>query len=350
MKNNNRNFQIYYWSDVRERIAAQFPALAAAIDEINPAKDFYFYGFNYAYGDCMIHHGLFQLPLANGRLVSITDPCVPKQIQQDLAYYKTAMPAAIVTKNSAELCLNINIKHQQDQLPWTLYSPGSPIALWAKLDKPASYHPTKAFSRYAGARHLMMAAEISNSTKHQRLCQQLKAHHPVPRSLKDHHKIFTAITHSAAADCDWHNEIIAFSGPFINNILQKNGIWQRAKQVLLELAWHHTAYWRNRIFYNTDFSYIQRQYNLRVEPFVIDTAKRILGIVAGSGACFTIATDETAGPIKLIQQHYDAYYKINYLPLVLQPTCFSMTSQRTYYYSLQVPTAAEYSPSYKRES
>ena len=65
---------------------------------------------------------------------------------------------------------------------------------------------------------------------------------------------------------------------------------------------------------------------------------------------FAPAIDNTAAPISTFQEIYLDVYQLNYAPIIMQPTFFSLAAQRPVYYSLEYPSTIEFSPSMRKSS
>lgn len=333
------------WAQARESIQPLNPVLCELIDQVNPG-DMPIYQLSYPFGSTIVHKGLFYAPNDQGNIVPITDSSISNQIQSDLSYSENSLPAGIVLKNSYELYIDTDKK----ALPIVIPEPGSPFAWWRKFDQKPAFHPNHLFSVQAGARSLFMLANIGDVMFHKNLRRDYNIHRPAPKRIEDQSEIFKEIAQYCQSD--WRVELIAFSGQWIDHLLHDPS-WQPLYLHLLKNTWESSKYERNMIFYDYALSCAQARRNLKPNPYIVDTAHHLLSITLGATPGFKPATDETLGPIRLIQQVYaDCYRLKRYAPTMMHPTHFNLldTNSAPVYYSLQHPTTLRFSTPSRKEA
>lgn len=333
------------WAEIRNRICELNPTLTKLIDQAEPG-DLPIYYLSYPFGSIIVDRGLFYLPNAEGHIVPITDKSIDPDIQQHLDYSEKGIPAGIVLKNAYE----VYIESDNKPLPIVVSEPGYPFALWRKFDIDPPFHPIELFSIHAGARSLFMLPNIGDVMFHKNLRRDYNIHRPTPKRLEDQWEIFREIANYCHSD--WRVELIAFSGAWFERIFHDEK-WQPLYLYLLQNAWESSKYERNQVFYEYALSCAQAKRNLKPNPYMVDTIRHLLSITLGATPGFRAATDETLGPIKLIQQVYaDCYRLKKYAPTMMHPAHFNYLDKdcRAVYYSLQYPTTLRFSTPSRKEA
>ena len=120
---------------------------------------------------------------------------------------------------------------------------------------------------------------------------------------------------------------------------------------LLKTAWRGSEYLRNQFVNNLMYSLIHekrfKQFGpVSRRPAYIDNAVRhLFGVGVGALPGFVPATNNSAAPIDDIIKVYTDIYRIKkYQPDMMHLGYFSSQNKMPVYYSLQYPTAAEFSP------
>jgi hypothetical protein len=328
------------WNDIRLNVHAKNKNLAAIIDKIDPGETFHLYKVRYPFGATIVDKGTLQIPLINGDIVPINDSRVDHKLQMDLAYAENGLPAGILTKNSYELF--INSTHLP--LPVLVANEGSTFALWKQLDTTPSFHPIKIFNVVAGARSLFMLPNIGDFMNHKNLKRDFNVSSQPPKTLKDQWNIFKGIAEHE--QCDWYVELILIPGKWIAKA-KKEQAWHELYLHLLEYAWKSSGYERNQIFYEYALSIAQANNNLKPNPYLLDTVRHLLSITLGATPGFKPATDESMGPITLLQNAYiESYGMKKYTPTFIHPSHFNLhdSASDPVYYSFQNPTTISFSP------
>lgn len=338
--------QKLYWEDVREYVAKVEPEFAKLVDKISPDKSFPLYLVRYPYGATIVDRGKCYYPLPNGQMAPLTDPRLPEEMRKDLSKVGTLFPAGIILENSIELYINPD----QRVFPWMLYRAGTIFALWSRLEDEPIYHPTHIFSISAGARSIFMLPHISDYGLHKNLQREFNLRLPPPKDLLDQWHIFKAL--AKRAECQWKTMLLYFSDRWLQKLHDCDPAWVNLHRKLLDYAWKKSGYWRNQQFYNCAFTWVQEKRNLKPNPYLADTVKYLVAIAAGAISGFSAATDNSDAPVDLIQKIYLENYKLkHYVPTLMRPSFLSPHNSNSHvYYSLQLPSALEFSPKSRKLS
>jgi len=337
-----------YWADVRKEITKLNSDFARIIDDIDPGKKFRLYRIKYRYGSEIVRKGVFHIPNDQGKLIPITEPSIPNQIQTDLNYNLLSNPVSMLLKNSSELFINLE-KHSIPS--YGLARPGNVLSTGIILNKTHSLQPAFIWNMTAGARSIFMLPKISNTKNHKNLQKTFHINIGAPESMFQHWHVFRELVNSKNINCNWETEILYFSKPWINLFTSDNYI--TLEHYLLKQQFKGSEYWRHQYIWNMVFSKLQNEYNIKDEPYIIETVHHILFMGLGVLAGFKVAKDELYAPIKQIQTAYTDVYKLRpYPPIIMQPHCLSQDTPDSIYYSLNYPNTLEFPPrtSHRRSS
>jgi hypothetical protein len=332
--------QPLYWSEAREYVAQVRPELVEIIDQISPSKRHKIYKVKYPYGSSIVNHGVLHLPV-NGEVVSIDSDRISPELKKDLAY--DGMPIGIPIKNSIELFLRFN----HSTIVSSLLKTGHVFGLWHALEPSVSSDRGSMWYITAGARSLIMLPKITEASSHKRLQSQFQIASSPPDSMYDQWNVFKEISERADSHDHWHVELLFFSNSWLEH--KTDPLWMTFYHALLQRAWYHSAFARNKEMYDFILSVAYQQSNLKPDPYLADTVKYLLYMSLSKEPAFCVPEDETAAPINAIQKAYVEIYKLkHYIPTLLQPGYFSDTN--TLYYSLQHPVLKSISPKARKEA
>lgn len=340
-KQNIPRLQKLTWTDARERVAKVNLELADIIDELEPSNKFPIYIASYPYGSHIVEEGRFYLPRGDGKLAGISDSKFSDEIKADLGYADEGIPVGVILDRSMELF----VKSSTRFFPWKLYSEGALFGLWRGLDVTPSYHPILLFNVSAGARTIFMLPNIGDATLHKNLKRDFNIHAPSPKTLLEQWNVFKEITQHPNLNCQWSTQLLLFSKKWLTK-MQEDKAWSQLSRFFLNYSWQQTGYWRNQIFYDFAFSCAQANRNLKPNPYLADTAKHLLTMGLGAAPGFGVAVNDAAAPYKLLQKIYlESYGLKKYSPTIMHPIHFSTAfPHKAIYYSLQLPSAYEFSP------
>jgi hypothetical protein len=334
------SFEQVSWQAVREDVIAVAPQLAALIDGVGPDKQMPLYRVRYPFGAPILTAARLQLPSPRGKVVPIDDPALPSDVREHLQP-GLDQPMGLVLKNATEAFIPM----QDRIIPIQLKEAGDLFGLWRALGgTPAnSFHPSRIWSMTAGARTLFMSPKISDHAGQRRVNREFGLRSLAPKNMMDHWRLFVDIANHRHFTQDWDMEILFFSHRWFEK--RDDAPWLAFRNHLLEVAWQETCFWRNKYFWDFIFSCAQETRNLKPNPYVMDTVKHILVMATGTLSGFTLATNDTTGPISTLQDIYKDVYQIKqYAPLIFHAESLRPTREKGIYYSLQYPTSLEFSP------
>jgi len=334
------SYSLCYWSDIRNDVRKVNSEIASIIDAISPGKTHSLYVAEYPYGETILEEGTFFFPTIKGETAPLSSERVEPEIQSKFKYAHFGLPSGIVLDKSYELFVDTQYRN----LTWLLVTPGSVIALWKTLDPLPSMHPIKMYSIKAGARNIFLLPNVGDLAYHKNLKRDFGIKQPPPKTLQDQWEIFKRIAHHPDVNSNWRTKILFFTDSWIESILHDEK-WINLKFYLINSAWNSCRYERNQMHYDLALSWACANRNLKPNPYLLDTLKHLLMMSAGTAPGFVPAIDEIAAPIKAIQKAYVESYGIRkYIPTILHPFHFDISEKRPVYYSMQYPTAMEFSP------
>lgn len=326
------------WQEARASILSVNPDLAAAIDTVDPPKEYKLYRVKYPFGADIVKNGVFHLPTTDGRLLPIRNSGFPDELVNQLSYYN-GVPTSIVLKNSAELYVGGGAQ----AIPFGMLQEGRIFGLWRVLDSfTRTWHIEHIWSISAGARSLLMLPKITDSIGYMRLKKEFGIKSPIPKKLTEQWPVFKELANNSEED--WNVEFLLFPRQWFETSAKDNN-WVHFKYYLLQTAWQGTEYWRNQSTFEFVFSCMQRGQNLKPNPYLADTVKHLIAISSGAAPGFVIADDESAAPIRYLQKVFmDIYGLKSYAPLMMHLKHMFYHDTKQLYYSLQYPTTLEFSP------
>lgn len=340
-----------YWSDIRDRVNKIEPQFTKIVDKLNPDQSFPLYLAYYPYGamDADTESTLF--PDMNGGYFRVTDANAPKEIVEQLGYSANNTPLGMVIDKQIESF--IDLKSAGVTIPWMLYTPGKmfPLTRLLHTRNKRIYSPNGLLSSTAGSRSIFMLPNIGCMTNHINLQREFNVRNPTPKSMYEHWDIFKEIIYSEKCSIDWRCCVMYFSEKWVDKIINDKA-WIDLNRYLHESAWHQFEYEISRSQYDFIFSIIQKNRNLKPNPYLADTAKHLFSIAIGSTPGFAPAMDESSMPLKTLQQAYvESYGLKKYFPTIMQPVYFNYeTDQYPIYYSLQNPSTHAFSPKSREAS
>lgn len=339
--------QKVFWKDVRNAVQKISPVFAKLVDEIDPGKDYPLYKACYPYGSLIVRSGVCYYPNKEGKLVTLNDSSLATDVKKDLGYAGDTLPAGMVLEKSVETF--IPTKYQN--YPWKFHTPGYVFALWLFLEKQPSFHPNRIFNITSGARSIFLLPNIGDAIYHKHLRLEFGIRSSPPKDLLSEWELFTLLSNHPIARCDWHSELLYFSGKWLEKIHKNDKTWNSLSGYLSHISWQNSAFLRNKIFYDFAFSRVQAERNLRPNPYIADTAKHLLSVAAGALPGFAPAIDNLGAPIDILQKIFIEVYRLKkYAPTFMHPHWFELEhNTRPVYYSLILPTSLEFSPNCRKE-
>ncbi len=339
------------WANIRKRVAKVEPTFAKLVDELNPDKSFPIFLAYYPYGEITGDTESPLIPKINGGNYRLNDPKTPKDVMTHLGYGKDSLPFGMVLEKELEYF--IDLKSERISLPWLTYSPGSFFPFARVLSKMSNrvYAPNGILSTTSGARSAFMLPNIGCLTNHVNLQRDFNVQSPPPKTLYEHWNLFKEIINSNAINCDWRSCIMFFAEKWVNK-LHTDKAWLPLKTYMHELAWHYSEYQRNSFYYDIAFSIMQKERNLKPNPYLADTARHLFNTALGASPGYAPACNEDSLPLSVLQQAFvESYGLKKYHPTILKPTKFNFEEDTLpVYYSLQNPATHVFSPKSREAS
>lgn len=331
------------WASVRERVAKVEPKFAKLIDAISPDASFVLYLAYYPYGTLTGDEFSPFLPNSKGDTYRLTQQETPRDVFKYLGYGFDGLPLTMILEKQVELY--INLEKSKITIPQYLLKPGTltPFCRILSYGKRFIYTPSNILSSAAGCRSAFVLANVGCQKYHRNLQHQFKVSRQAPKNLYDHWDIFREICLNEKQN-DWRCCLLLFSEKWVKH-LTTDPAWSDLKKYLLELSWNHYEYERNKIYYDIFFSMTQKKYNLKPNPYHIDTVKHLFAIALGVAPGFSPAINDSALPDALLESAYTNYYGLSqYCSSIMIPNHFSFGDQYPVYYSLQNPSNYVFSP------
>jgi len=341
------NIRQVTWEQVRSKVNQVNPTLCQIIDDLSPSKDLELFLVQLPFGQEPVQRGVLYLPDEQGNLVRHDNSKLDKKLQK-LAYNLGSNPVSLVLKNSLEVYLNMD----NYTIPYVIVPEGALLSAWIILNPEKNLQPAFLWHISAGARSLFMLSKISLDRKHNRLAQYLDISLDKPENYADHGNVFQKIYKSENFKEDWHTEVLYFGKEWFDKL--QDPAWMKFSKYLYESYWKNTEFWRNEFLWNLLFSMIQKERNLKPNPYVADTVKHLLTMSLGVYPGFAPAIDNSLAPISRLQKLYTEIYQLEYAPIIMCPTYFkryyfkSQKRNNNIYYSLAYPTTINFSPKSKR--
>lgn len=339
---NNCNLQELTWEQMRPLIQRVNPEFVKLVDPLNPDKKHTALLVDYSYGSQVLIDSVLQLPNAKGELVSITDSCIDNKTRERYGYNVNSNPAMMAIEHSLELFLPF-----KDRII-SLYgsiSPGNLFGYWRLIHRGKfSHHPVLTWGMSAGSRSIFMLPKISDTESHARLQKEFGISAEAPKKLIHHWQVFTELASHSAFPTPWKTQVLYFSKEWFEHV--NDSAWTTFNNFLLITSWKNNDFWRNNYFWNLIFSIIHETHENKPSPFLVDHVKQAFSIGVGGAPGFAPSLNDNSAPITSLQKIYQEIYRLEYPPVILEPTFFNLFDEkpRPVYYSFAFPNASEFSP------
>lgn len=346
---NNYNIQELEWKNIRDDIKVVNPELANIIDQLDPNKHLTLIKARYPYGAKIIDNGILQLPNVSGKSTSIHEADVGSGIKNKLLY--SSIPLSLPLNKGCEVYLN----DKDRTLSLNIISPSDFFGLFEVTALLCNIPIVSAWSVSSGIRSIFMLPKIADQINYNRLKRKLNLSLCSPNSLAEHFYLFKTINDHSLTIKDWYCDIIFFTDSWFTN-LQSNSKWAMFYNYLFKQA----TIQRMQSGHNVDnmafnlmwqsFVYAMGKRNLKPRPYIMDTAKYLLGIAAGIQPAFSPADkSEIFAPTKLLQETYIDHYGLKkYLPTIFHSNILIPGKKLKHvYYSLAYPLLQEGLPNSK---
>ncbi len=330
------------WSEVKEDVEKYNPELANIIDSIKLTTKHTFIKARYPYGKRILFHGDLYLPTAEGQVEPITSDCLPKAIRNKLDY--RFVPIGIISSRSVE----VYFETMNRVMPSKLYTEGDIFGLWQLFDPEPDGATKRLWHLSSGARSIFMLPKISDRASHDRLRRDWGISAYPPKSLLDHHQIFSEIAQREESEDPWACEIIFFTKQWADDVLS-NKRFIDLYAYWLRQSWRQSLNCRNQMNFNLSqetFAETLSRRNVKPTPYILNTLSHIISIGNGTFPGFLPAVNnEVAAPITLIQQAYEESYLLKHAPIIMYPHHLQPAEQEiSVFYSMSFPTVLDFAP------
>lgn len=325
------------WATVRERVRAANPEFCALVDEVSPDEEFAFYIAYYPFGATLGDNETAFLPTMQGGFVPLNRSNVRLDLKSsnDLGYGARSSPLTMILDKAVELF--VDHKHYNLTVPHRLLHAGDFISAQHVINEVES---SSILQSVAGCRSTMMLPPISCSRHFGNIRHKFGKRMRKPDSLYEHAQLFSDLAQHPTAGCDWIMSTLLFSNNFVEKI-KYDPAWYKIYVYFYRYA---MKFHFGMIDLNLQMNLIaevQRQQNLKVDPYLADTAHHLYRIAAGFAPGFVPASDETYVPRTFLQNVFlEVYGLTQYYPTILHPSYFNLnnTNAEAVYYSRQYPT------------
>ena len=320
--------------------------LATILENLNPDSSHTLYVVNLPYGTLSVKHGALQIPNANGDMVGLNHSSISNEYKNEIGYNLGSNPVSLLLENCFEIFLDVS--GYNIPIPYgMLFKPGAIVGAWKVLNpiQTLSQQPAFLWNISAGVRSIFMLPKISDQAGYKKITRELKINLDTPKKLIDHWQVFKKITSHSHVKENWSTKIVYFGHKWFEHLNDKN--WNDFYLYLYKKSWQSSEYCRNNHVLSSILSITQKFKNLKPNPYVADTVKHLLATSLGASVGFAPAVDDTAAPIKTLQNIFINIYQLKeYAPIIMTPNYFSLTdtTSQPVYYSLQYPTIMDFSP------
>lgn len=303
------------WSDVREQVSKVNRDLFELLDGVLQAGDVGFYRITYSYGE---------------KIISRCHLCLDTENQSSLPSSIRQMPLGLVLTRSLEQY----IETVNAVLPYHVYGAGDCFGIYENLTNNDPKYACGEVS--AGLRTVFLLPRISDRSAHLSLQREFSIDFPPPKSLLEHHRVFTSL----ACYSDWNCQVLVFDKTIFTKHKQaffNYWIKQTTDKQLNEY---------NSMAEDKDWQVLServRQQRWHIKPQLFNYIRYILRISNNSLPGYIPAgIDEDGLPVHFIQDCYINKYGLkNHTPIIMQPANLSSYTGMVYI-SLAMPTLITY--------
>lgn len=330
------------WKEISKVFKKANIELGSIIDELDPDTGYSLYDVHYPFGAEPLKDGYLYIPNGRGELSLLNSNDIDQQTKEDLGYNLGSNPASLILSRSFEIFMVLD----NHTIPlYGLIPEGKLISTWRVLNTTKSHTPAFLWNMTAGTRSIFMLPKISEALAHRKLSNLFQTNSLPPKRLLDQWCLFKEFANHPAFGEKWSARILFFSKKWFEKLDDPR--WMKFKNYMIQSAWNGSDFWRNQFVWDLAFSVIQKNANLRPNPRHMDTVKHLLTMAVGAIPGFSPTLDDNAGPVSRLQELYQDVYRLDYAPIMMTPSIFSMYDKdtRPIYYSLEYPGTIEFSPS-----
>ena len=249
------------WQDVAQKVQSADSQFTALVNKLSPGADFPLYLIYLPYGMLKGDTESAYLPLSNGQYCKLSDESLPKEIKDDLGYGKNSSPLGMVLENQIEYFIEI----EDETIPYDIAGPGRIFNKSILLNKKSlrNYSPNGLLTTSAGCRTGFLLPSINSYSNIMKLSTGINVKIAPPKKIADHWEVFKKIMSSEMTRSSWRVCLLFFSEKWIL-ALSQDPTWSELKTYILENDRAMQQYNANSIGYEIFYSYIQKNYNLKV--------------------------------------------------------------------------------------
>lgn len=325
------------WEEVRHDVHQVNPHLASMIDEVSKKTGHKLYRARYCYGDRIVTHGKFHLPLKGGGTTPLMDSEISSALQKHLG--RKSVPMGLILTKSVE----VFFETKRYVVPSKLFDPGKLFGLWEAFDPDPVESLVSIWNLTAGARTICMLPSISDAVLYKKLQRDYTLSSTMPpNKLLEHHDMFTELSrHIDDEQQKWYCDILFFSDDWLNAKIKPLNF----ENYLLKQAWLQSYNCRRRMDYDIPWETFHEEItarNWKPRPYNIAIIQHLLAIEDGIYPAFIPAYNNDAAPIDFLQECIIKSYQLrDYEPIIMQPSHFGVLD-KTHYFSLSMPTQLEH--------
>lgn len=335
----NDHIQELNWTETRELIQPLNPEFVTQADKVVD-NSFTAYKISYRYGDLISKEGRFRVPADDGTCLDLEDPRNDLALVKNLKY-RVTIPMGMSLNKHLEGFMAL----EDRVFPWGLAKPGSTLGLYSLLAPAYSGESSSCGSMSAGARSVFLVPSIKDTYQHSKIISALDLGDvPAPLSYQDHFFTFRAIAQSECYRDEWRADVIFFSEKWVNSFSKKN--FAEFTLYLQTDVWKRYTYFRNLFIHKAVLSQLEVMCNCRPNPYLYATIEHIFAIASRAYPGFSVACNDDALPLDIIQEVYSSVYFLrDYAPIVMQPKHMRYDDPDTrLYYALRYPTLSDFFP------
>jgi hypothetical protein len=326
------------WQEARASLIRDEPELVGIIDELSPGTAFNLIQVDYSFGDIIFNNKELHLPVKGSRdTFPLSHPSVPQKLKDYLGY--STLPLGFIANQNG---VEIYLESKNNFHSIAFFTRGLHIGIWEFFEPPTS------FTISAGARSMILLPKVADNRAHAAL-RYYNVTSPPPISPFDQWYIFREMANSPNFPTPWNCQVIYFPKIWIDKI-KSDKQWISLRYYILQRAWEHTAYNRNR-FLNDEMweSFFNILTARKIKPisYLKDFFRHLIHVALGSqsfAAQTMVAYKPTdgntnTGPIDDFLKIYLESYNLQYIPTLMVPCHFlADNSTNPVYYSLQILT------------
>jgi len=322
------------WNSIKNHIQNIEPSFYKEVNKLSPCDKFPIYIFNYSYGDFIGDEKGVFIPNENSS-IRIGEKGTPKEIIDDLGYGAKTCPLGMTFNKQFEWFNTRNLFPVHIDKPGTLFGLGHTSNF---LHPNEVYLPNGKLAMIAGARSTFLLPKISNQDKHKNLQERFNFNSPSPLIYNAHFNTFLNIYKGKKLiDEEWSAQIIYFSKSWIESI-NNDYEWRSVSRYISNLSEYRSRYHRENFLHSDTYRYLNDLNSYTQNNYIAETVRYLIEVMIGQNLAYAPAQDESAVPLRLIQEAYLEDYRLDCSPQIMIPSYYKVMSSKPVYYSLNYPS------------